>query len=405
MHNEGCVQMLRNRLISIGVDGSNLRAGGGVTHLCELIKAAEPERHGIGRVVLWAGSSLLEQVSPMRWLERVHVPVLDRSLTHRVWWQNVTLSRLARTQCDLLFVPGGNYAGRFRPFVTMSRNLLPFQPSERERYGRTSWMYTKLALLRRSQARTMRRADGVIFLTRYAHRTVVRVLPDLASDVRVIPHGVDERFWCEPRPQLPLSAYDAARPFKLVYVSTIDMYKHQWHVADAVGALRRRGVHVAVDFVGAAYSPALARLKETLARVDPGGRAIRYVGPVPYVELPALYRSADAFVFGSTCETMSNILLEAMASGLPVAASDYGLSHEVAGEAAWYFQPEQPASIERTLMALLEDPARRGVMAAAAHRRAREFAWATCAQATFGFLADVHARTAASSASRVSADV
>lgn len=384
--------MPRNRLITIGVDGSNLRRGGGVTHLCELLRAADPQRYGIGRVVLWGGAALLAQIPHLPWLEPVHVPVLDRPLPHRTWWQNVTLTSLARESCDLLFVPGGNYAGRFRPFVTMSRSLLPFEPGERERYGRTSAMYAKVALLRVSQARSMRRADGVIFLTEYARHAVLQQMPGFSSRATVISHGVDERFRCEPRPQQPLTAYNEARPFRLIYVSTVDVYKHQWHVAAAVGLLRQRGLPVSVDFVGTAYRPALARLTATIARVDPGGLAIRYVGPVPYADLPRLYRDADAFVFASTCETMSNILLEAMAAGLPVAASDYGLSHEVAGDAAWYFDPEDPASIAQTLTALLDAPDRRAMLAAAAYRRAGDFVWRRCAQETFGFLADVHAR-------------
>lgn len=383
--------MSDGQAITIGIDGSNLRAGGGVTHLCELLGAAEPERFGIGRVVLWGGRALLNAVPKAPWLELAHQPALDRTLPHRIWWQNVTLSYLAAHHCDLLFVPGGNYAGRFRPFVTMSRNLLPFQPGERERYGRSSWMYMKLALLRRSQSRTMRRASGVIFLTDYARQTVLEEIGALATDGRVIGHGVDTRFDREPRPQRPLQDYDETRPFRLLYVSTVDVYKHQWHVATAVAALRRRGMPVAIDFVGSAYRPALARLGAAIDRLDPERHAIRYLGPVPYSKLPASYQAADAFVFASTCETMSNVLLEAMASGLPAVVSDYGLSREVIGGAAMYFEPEDPVSIERALSAMIEDPGRRAVMAEEAYRRSKDFSWCACAAETFGYLARIHA--------------
>src|SRR5690606_7685358 len=54
--------------IAAGVDGFNLRTGGGVTHLRELLETAEPECHGIRRVVLWTGEAPPAQVPDRPWL-------------------------------------------------------------------------------------------------------------------------------------------------------------------------------------------------------------------------------------------------------------------------------------------------------------------------------------------------
>jgi hypothetical protein len=111
----------------LGIDASNIRAGGGVTHLVELLQASKPLEHGFEQVVVWAGRSTLEKIGDFRWLDKQYLPVLDRSLPSRIWWQRFSLQTLLiRNKCDLLFVPGGTYSGSFRPFVTMSRNLLPF---------------------------------------------------------------------------------------------------------------------------------------------------------------------------------------------------------------------------------------------------------------------------------------
>src|SRR6185295_7433551 len=132
------------------------------------------------------------------WLERIHEPMLDRSLPARLYWQRVKLPQLAREHCDCLFVPGGSFNGAFRPFITMSRNMLPFESAEWRRYG-FSWMAAKMFLLRFSQSRSLRNADGVIFLTEYARSVVARTAGLDAAGRNgaqlVVPHGVNSRFF------------------------------------------------------------------------------------------------------------------------------------------------------------------------------------------------------------------
>jgi len=174
-----------------------------------------------------------------------------------------------------------------------------------------------------------------------------------------------------------------------LYVSIVNLYKHQWHVAEAIGQLRAQGLPVAIDFVGAALRPALERLRRTMRRYDPEGTFIRYVGFVPYDDLHQVYHQADGFVFASSCENMPNILLEAMASGLPIACSNRGPMPEVLGEAGVYFDPEQPAEIAAAIRRLLEDPGLREQKAWLAYERAKSFTWERCARETFDFIAKV----------------
>ena len=91
-----------------------------------------------------------------------------------------------------------------------------------------------VALLRSMQKRSFCNADGVIFLTRFAERTVLTATGPLPGETTIIPHGVAESFFKPPRPQQPLSAYSHERPFRLLYTSIVDVYKHQWHIAEAV---------------------------------------------------------------------------------------------------------------------------------------------------------------------------
>jgi glycosyltransferase involved in cell wall biosynthesis len=355
--------------------------------LVELLRAADPARHGFSKVIVWSGRSTLEQIEERPWLFKGHESVLDGNLLLRSFWQRFSLARLAHAaNCDVLFAPGGSYMGDFRPIVTMSRNLLPFDWRELRRYG-WSWMALKQSLLRITQAWTFRRADGVIFLTGYARDVVTRAVRPRGSTT-IIPHGIDGRFFTQPREQLAIREFSADRPFRIIYVSTIEVYKHQWRVAEAIAQLRASGFPVALTLVGPAYPPALKRLRATLARLNLTDKIVRYSGAVSYQGLHKLYVEQDLCVFASSCENMPNILLEGMAAGLPIASSDRGPMPEVLGDAGVYFDPEDARDIARALSELIESPVLRAKKAEASFARAQNYSWRRCAAETFAFLAD-----------------
>lgn len=373
----------------LGIDASNLRAGGGVTHLVEMLRVADPSSSGFGEVIVWGGSGTLSRIEDRPWLRKVHEQLLDQRLIKRLYWQRFKLAKLARhTKIDVLFVPGGTYSGNFRPFVTMSRNMLPFEVRERQRYG-LSWMRLKLGLLESSQSDTFRRADGLIFLTRYAQDIVLHKIGAIDCPIALIPHGVDERFRLPPRHQRSIGTFTIAKPFRILYVSSIDVYKHQWHVAQAVIKLVNQGVPVELNLVGPAYPPALQRLRKVMTDLDSAGRYIHYWGAVPYSSLPRNYKEADTFVFASSCENMPNILIEAMAAGLPIACSNRGPMPEILGASGSYFDPEDSDSIVDSLFTLLQDATQREQYAWGAYQRATKFSWQQCAEDTFEFIRGV----------------
>jgi glycosyltransferase involved in cell wall biosynthesis len=382
----------------IGIDASNIRAGGGVTHLVELLRASHPVTHGFRQIIIWGAESTLSKLDNYPWLLRKSSALLERSLLHRSFWQRFQLSREAwLAGCNVLFVPGGSYAGGFRPIVTMSQNLLPFDRSESRRYGCTL-RSLKLAALRLSQSRTFHRAEGLIFLTQYASRVVMPFVNRFWGQVRnlpfrgrttIIPHGISKEFFCLPREQFAADRYSDDRPFRLLYVSTIDVYKHQCHVAQTVAQLRNHGFPVVLDLIGLAYPPALKRLSKTVNRLDPAGKFLRYLGPAAYPGIADLYSKADLFLFASSCENMPIILLEAMASGLPIASSRRGPMPEILGDSGVYFDPESPQEIALAVRHLIESPSLRTALSKSAYDKARHFSWEICAHKTFSFMKEV----------------
>src|SRR3712207_4343409 len=110
------------------LDASNIRDGGGVTHLVELLRAGQPDLHGFDRVIVWASRSTLARLEDRPWLCKRTDQHLEGHSLHRVWWQRNGLAKALRVEgCDLLFIPGGTIGTNFWPVVTMSQNLLPFE--------------------------------------------------------------------------------------------------------------------------------------------------------------------------------------------------------------------------------------------------------------------------------------
>jgi len=112
---------------------------------------------------------------------------------------------------------------------------------------------------------------------------------------------------------------------------------------------------------------------------------VRVTGYVPEAELRRLYRLATAFVFPSLAEGFGLPILEAMASGLPVAASRTSAMPEVGGDAAVYFDPSRPEDLASAVIRLLEDQDLRQRLAEKGKARARMFSWTATARRTLDF--------------------
>lgn len=102
---------------------------------------------------------------------------------------------------------------------------------------------------------------------------------------------------------------------------------------------------------------------------------VRYCDYVPSEALPYFYNGAAAFVFPSLYEGFGLPVIEAMASGTPVVASDASSLTEVASGAALMFSPLNDEVLANHLKSVLSDSATREDLIKKGLARAREFTW------------------------------
>jgi glycosyltransferase involved in cell wall biosynthesis len=148
---------------------------------------------------------------------------------------------------------------------------------------------------------------------------------------------------------------------------------------DAVAILRHRLAAVHLVIVGdGSEAQALKHHAGSLGVAD----AITFAGYVPHGETPPFYRTANVFALSSDFDNSPNVVLEAMASGLPVVTTDVGGVRELVADRTGgaVVRPNDAADLAAALEKYLASP--QIACAAGAHNRLRatnEFSWRTSA--------------------------
>ena len=376
--------------MKLGINASRARSGGAYTHLTGILSEANPADYGFSEVHLWAHGELLEALPNYSWLEKHSVYVSNSGMISQLLWERFQLTKQLKINgCEILLNVDAGSVCRFRPAVTMSRDMLSYEPGEMARYGVSKARF-RLLCLKFVQNASLRAATGVIFLTRYAGDIIQGSAGKLAR-VTFIPHGVSDVFRRVQRKES--WSEEDLRPIRCLYVSNVAPYKHQWHVIEAVNKLRYKGLRLCLTLTGggkaAKANQSMRRLAEALEAADSNREFIEVLGYIDQKELPDLLSQADIFVFASSCENMPNTLVEAMAAGLPIACSSRGPMPEVLQDGGVYFDPEDSNSIASAIQELILDSELRDRCAARARELSSQFSWSNCAERTFAFLADI----------------
>jgi glycosyltransferase involved in cell wall biosynthesis len=162
------------------------------------------------------------------------------------------------------------------------------------------------------------------------------------------------------------------RPEEVVIssVSRLAPEKNVAYLAEALAIVAARRPEVRVLVVG--DGPSRAGLEHRI------GSFARFAGYRQGEDLANHYAVADIFVFSSLTETFGNVVLEAMASGLPVVALRAGGVGDTveSGTTGLLVEPsERPEHLAAAVLTLIDRPEERCRMAAAARRYALSQSW------------------------------
>jgi len=263
---------------------------------------------------------------------------------------------------------------RRTPVVTTLYDAIPFAHPE---WGNPTLRRTKNWLLRAAAANAQR----VIAISAAAVDDVVEHYRVDRACVRVVHLGVADHWFDEPSDEARAQARDAGlTPGYFLFVGTIQPRKNVMALVDAYERLPPDVRASRQLVIVGRYGWGAEQVRDALARRRAAGRVVW----LEYVErdlLRALYRDAGAFVFPSLAEGFGLPVLEALASGLPVAASDLPAVREIAGGHATWFDAHD---IDALSDAMHRVTGAERTMAANAARQAwaKRYDWHSCAMRT-----------------------
>ncbi len=240
--------------------------------------------------------------------------------------------------------------------------------------------------------RSVRRADHILADSQATKDDLVSLYGTPEGKITVLLSGVGEHF----RPVTDVTVQAAVRarygldtwPF-LFTVGTVQPRKNYARICEALYHLRSRFPDLHLVIAGG-KGWLEDQIYATVNRLHMTDR-VHFIGFADEADLPVLYSMAEAVPYVSLYEGFGLPVLEAMACGTPVIASNVSSIPEVAGEAAILIDPYHTDELVNALRHLLESPALRQSLIERGRQQAARFSWKTAARQ----LADIYERTLA----------
>jgi glycosyltransferase involved in cell wall biosynthesis len=214
-----------------------------------------------------------------------------------------------------------------------------------------------------------RKASALVACSEGLKARAMKFLP--SAQIEVIPNGVDlHRFH-------PVEVEQDSDTLRLLTVGRLSATKRVSLLIEAVEHLHRQGCKVELTVVGGGAME--SELRQLLDQKDSRGD-VTLLGRRDGSQMPEIYRQHDVFVSASMQEGMSNAMLEAMASGLPIVTTRCEGVDELIADNGIIVDSSDPADLAKAIGTLAADREARRAMSMAAIRQAKKFTWVSVAE-------------------------
>jgi glycosyltransferase involved in cell wall biosynthesis len=297
------------------------------------------------------------------------------------WQQFILPVWLLRMKIDVLLAPND-----VAPILAPCKVVLGIQNAN-PYYGprASTWLGRRREQFLRWLTRVSTwRAEKVFFVSEWSRQAISREIRLPLEKSCVIYHGVSERF--HPREEKLAEQGEESSPYVLI-VGSMRSHKDYITLFKAWRHIIANGYeHLKLLIVGPVLESVYYQNLNSLLNDLGIDGCVLFMLEASQDDIPRLYQAAAALVMPSYVETFGLPMVEAMACGIPIVASDIPVTHEVCGEAACYYRLGDPVDLAEKLALVLTRSDVRARLIKRGKERSSYFCWRNAAIQTLQLL-------------------
>jgi glycosyltransferase involved in cell wall biosynthesis len=250
----------------------------------------------------------------------------------------------------------------------------------------------RMKFIRRRILAGAKRSNAVIVQTETMRKRMLMYAPQLNGRIHVIPSGFRTPSLNPVIRSEKKTLIDNARRPRLIYVSHPSEHKNHLTLIKALPDIIRVFPSACLLLTLEKENPPNTRYVSFVREIYATAKkleiqnSLSWLGILTYDEVNYALSNCDLMVFPSLAESFGLGLVEAIAAGCPVAASDLPYAHDVEGEAAVYFNPLDPKEISRVIISTLLDGGKIIQMKEEALSLKRKYSYETISRQIIGLL-------------------
>lgn len=304
--------------------------------------------------------------------------------TPALWSQyRLALELITHKSPDVIFIPS-----HVIPLISKGKIVVTIHDLAWLHYPQ---IYTKSEIFYQNLAvkTAVKKAKAIIVPSQATKNDLIKEHKIANYKVKVVPHGLDHNRFKPGRKNNPILPFDIKQPY-ILFTGRIESKKNLVNLVKAYGLLRQEAKikHQLVLAGKPGFGHDL--IEKEIDNLPPNIKndviETGYISDSTYVEL---LQNADFFVFPSLYEGFGLPILEAMACGVPVIASNSSSIKEVVGEAGILVDSKKPLSIAASLSKLIRYPKQQEELIKQGLLHAKEYTWEKAAQETLDILEKV----------------
>ncbi len=235
--------------------------------------------------------------------------------------------------------------------------------------------------------RKLPHVDHLIAVSQFVKNDAVSLLNLDPDRISVVPHGIDPSIFYPARGQGKF----AHRPPYILFVGSRDPNKNLEGVLQAFALVAEQTPEIRLAIAGRWNSDDIRWLKQRVAQDSRLASRVEHLGFVANEDMASLYSNAEVFLFLSLAEGFGFPVIEAMACGTPVVASNRGAIPEIAGDAALLVDPSEHPSMAKAIMTVLAASEVKTEYGNLGVTRAKLYQWETVADQTLAIYETIRA--------------